>query len=785
GPCLLPGNSVNTQQAGYKNYVSSTPATGWDTFEMLANNIPAIQPGVQWNEVGSGPYYVENPINPDVGYTLHTNPDYNAPVGCAGQPGCMPLKGSYQGTVDVIWEASGDTQGLNAMADGQADSAGFFTPETGTVLGLGNYTLLPGIPGLTTFFDLVNLNFSEVGYADLGAPPTNIPATFFQNIALRNFLVNAYPYTSVDQTYNCVDGVCFGEDYGGAIPHGMGDYYPSNITWPGGNPVSSPSTPGNVAWWWAQANNVSSQWYDSQLASCTTGSPCTWDDMTTLGNTETIGEFELWNAEIFNLSGGALEPGYFELSTQDICSLGCPPGQNPLPIYPYGWVADYPDPSDFMAPMYYPDNSYTAPDAVSEVLQASPNNATSCPHDYSAWSNLTYYANIGLLPTACQGAGYDTMTAWENAAAHESNINLRMLEYNLIEHIANELALYIYNPQVVVAIEFGDWIEGSTTNTNPAIGGAGIQLWYDWGYAANYFDVTFRESGLPAGADWGVTLAGETLGSNSTSNVTSAPLTNGTYPYNVGSLSGYLAMPSNGTVVINGSNVFLSVFFSCLGCGEVFAVAFQEGGLSAGTPWGVVVTGLGGTVSLNGTATTLSANLPEGSYNYTPESVPGYYPPVPGQVNVTGNTTVNLTYSGSVSISYYAVSFIETGLPSGGTWSILINGTTITRINSTLSTTLVNGSYAWGIVSLPSGCAAIPSEGDVVISGAPVTVHVTITTPTILPRSSGGFSTPDWLIIGSVVLVALGVGLLVWRVKVQRGRPPDPKTNPALGPPLP
>ena len=78
--------------------------------------------------------------------------------------------------------------------------------------------------------------------------------------------------------------------------------------------------------------------------------------MTTLGNTETIGEFELWNAEIFNLSGGALEPGYFELSTQDICSLGCPPGQNPLPIYPYGWVADYPDPSDFMAPMYYPDN---------------------------------------------------------------------------------------------------------------------------------------------------------------------------------------------------------------------------------------------------------------------------------------------------------------------------------------------------------------------------------------------------------------------------------------------
>ncbi len=358
GPCWLPGNSTSTQQAGFVSYVSTTPAKDWDTFEEEALNLPAVQPGVQWTDVGSGPYYADNPINPDVGYTLHANPAYYAPVGCAGQPGCMPRKNSYPANVDVVWEASGDTQGLNEMAANQADTAGFFTSDVSVVLGdSANYGLISGIPALTVFFDPIVLNFSLAAYAQVDSDPINIPGTFFENVAVRNFLVNAFPYTSVDQTYNTVDGIQFGEDYGGAIPHGMGDYYPANVTWPNGNPVNNSGTPGNVGWWWAQANNVSSPEYDPQLANCTIAIPCTWDMFGVFGDAPLDGIYGLWNAEIFNLSGGHLKPGINDVGQcllGGCCIINCPPGKNAAPIYSFGWVADYPDPSDVMAPIVLP-----------------------------------------------------------------------------------------------------------------------------------------------------------------------------------------------------------------------------------------------------------------------------------------------------------------------------------------------------------------------------------------------------------------------------------------------
>jgi hypothetical protein len=757
GPCLLPGNTTTTQQAGYANYMSSTPATGWDAFEELALNVPAIQPGVQWSDVGSGPYYVENPINPDVGYTLHTNPDYNAPVGCTGQPGCMPVKGSYDSTVDVVWEASGDQQGINEMEAGQADSAGFFSPETGIVLGLTNYKLITGVPALTVFFDPLDLNFSLSGYAGQDTHPINIPSNFFQNVALRNFLVNAYPYTTVDQDYNCVDGICFGEDYGGAIPHGMGDYYPSNITWPGGNPVASASTPGNVAWWWAQANNPASPEYDPQLAACTAATPCTWDDFTTLGNGPTIGEYELWNDEIFNLSGGALNPGYNTISgQQDITNLGSPAGQNPMPVYNFGWVADYPDPSDFTAPMYYPDNSYTAPDAVSETLQQAQNNATTCPSDYGAWSNLTFYANIGILPNDCQGAAYDTMTAWQNFAAHEPNVIYRTLEYNLIEHIAALLGLYIYNPQEIAAFDYGVWIEPTTINTSPMFGGGGVQQWYGWGYASDYFGVTFSEAGITAGTNWTVTVAGVSENATAPNSITFGPLTNGTYPYSVSQVSGYLSNHTSGNVVIDGAAFSLLVTFTAI-VGPVYTIGFHESGLRAGTAWFVIVTSASGGATARGSTATINASLPAGAYTYTPGGVTGYNTPAGGQITVSKNAVVNITYAGKT-YTGYTVSFTETGLNPGASWSIAVNGTPLSGTGSTLSTTLGNGSYSWGIISLPAGYTGSPSAGNFAVAGAAVGVAITASAPVSVSSPSPAWtylSTLAWVLIGVLALLVI------------------------------
>jgi hypothetical protein len=784
GPCWLPGNSTSTQQAGYKNYVSSTPATGWDAFEMEAMNLPAIQPAVQWSDVGSGPYYVENPITPDVGYTLHANPDYAAPVGCAGQPGCMPIKGSYATNVDVVWEASGDTTGLNEMGAGQADSAGFFSTDTSVVQGISDYKLLPGIPAMTIYFDPFNLNFNVSGLEQTDPGGVNVPGTFLQNVALRQFLVNAYPYATIDHENFTVNGTAFGEPYGGAIPHAMGDYYPANVSWPAGDPEPEASEVGNVSWWWAEATNSSSPWYDPQLSNCTVTDPCQWPTVSVPGDSVLNAEFAEWNSEVFNLSGGVLAPYVFDYSPQMVCGFMCPCVlENCFPVYSFGWYADYPDPSDFMAPMYATNNSYPGPDAVSETLGSAPNNASGCPRDYGAWSNLTYWANIGQIPTDCQGAAYDTMSAWISAAEYEPNLPYRTLEYNLIEHIANELALYVYDSQEVTVVDYGDWVEGLTINTNPMNGGEGVQLWYSWGYASNYFAVTFNEAGLTAGTIWSITLAGNTTNATAPDGITFGPFLNGTYQYNVDSVPGQLSSPMGGDVVVEGTNVTQLVVFSCA-CGPSYMLLFHETGLEPGTAWFVTVDGEYGAATVSGPVATLNASVYAGTYNYTPGAVAGYVTPEPGTVTVQSERTVDISYRSLVQPKFN-VTFEETGLPAASPWSIAINGSVLSGTNATIAVGLPNGSYAWGLVSWPAGYPANPMGGVVVVNGTSMNVPLLFVShsaaQTESPPPWTQLSPLGWVIVGGVVTsaVALG-GLLGWLATRKRpGRqvavePPSP-----------
>jgi len=784
GPCLLPGNTTSTTAPGYAAYIAATGPTGWDTFEKEALNLPnAIQPAVQWTMIGSGPYYVTNPVNPAQGYTLTANPDYKAPVGCAGQPGCLPAAGAYAHAVDVVWESgsAGDTTGLNEMAAGQADSAGFFSSDTATVLGFTSYKLITGVPSLTIFFDPIDLNFSVAAEATQDSSgQLNVPGDFLQNVALRQFLVNAYPYTTIDQTISCVIAgtVCFGAPYGGAIPHNMGNYYPTNVSWPTGNPISNPTQTGNVTWWWTQATTVGSQWYDPQLSGCNAGTPCRWATFSITGNTALDTTFNDWNQQVFNLTGGALSPYLVDISgSVAIGDLGSTPGNNPLPVYSFGWAPDYPDPTDYVTPVWYPDNSYTAPDAVHETLATSTNNASSCTSTYGTWATLVLYANMGQVPTNCQGAAYDTMVAWMNLAAHEPNIVYRTLEYNLIEHIGNELALYVYDPQQLSAVDYGNWIQGSTINLNPLYGGGGVNIWSFWGYASDYFNTTFTESNLTAGTSWSVTLGGQTL-TSTTATITFTALVNGSYPYTVSAVAGFLANPSSGTVTVAGADVPVAIGFSPI-TGPQYTLSFTETGLRANTAWSVDVTSAtsGGQV-LNGNTTTLSTILGAGMYGYTPGAVVGYTLPAAGTVNLTANETVNVSYAGQ-SFSKFPVSFTETGLPSTGTWSVAINGTTIAPGSGTLTVSLANGSYSWGVATLPTGYAASPSGGVVSVAGAPRSVAVTITatgngggggTTNNVPWNS--LSTLAWILIG--VLALLVVIFLALAIMAGRRPPSSP-----------
>ncbi len=95
------------------------------------------------------------------------------------------------------------------------------------------------------------------------------------------------------------------------------------------------------------------------------------------------------------------------------------------------------------------------------------------------------------------------------------------------------------------------------------------------------------------------------------------------------------------------------------------------------------------------------------------------------------NAQLNLT----VTPASYLVSFTESGLPSGTSWSVTFNGNTQSSAGTVMNFSAQNGTYSYS-VSPVSGYSASPSSGSVVLNGAPQSVSVTFSTNTSSPPSS-------------------------------------------------
>ena len=525
GACTLPYGTTSTSQPGYAAYLKSLKPTGWDSYEEAGGaSYPSAQPAVQWRLYGSGPYYVTE-VNAAVGYFLRANPAYHAPVGCAGQVGCLPEPGDYASVVNVYWN-DGDATGLQQMAGGFADEAEIFPADFGELKSLvssGKYGLLQNLPTLSFFFTPFELNFSLSAEAQIDSTgEINVPGTWFSNLAIREFMVNAMPYTSLISNVYTSDGIVTGEGYGGVLPHGMGNYYPTNVSWPSGNPTSAPTKVGNVTWWWKQATTKGSAWYDPAAAKCSSSSPCRFPVISLSGFSVYDDQANLWITSIKSLTGNALQPYLLDIPpTTEGVSVGLPPGQGNMPDYPYGWAPDYPDPTDNIPTMYAPAGTYTVPDAVAQQLESKAFMNVSAPacaghtSGLTSFAALAYWANLGQLPNACQGFAFETMADWIPVAGADTDVTSRVLYYNLIEHIANELALYMYSNQGINVIDYASWINPAGINTNPMIGGGGDQLWSFWGYSTHVYNVTVSESGLAPSTKWSATLGTTTL-SNTT-----------------------------------------------------------------------------------------------------------------------------------------------------------------------------------------------------------------------------------------------------------------------------
>src|SRR5436309_1823259 len=199
----------------------------------------------------------------------------------------------------------------------------------------------------------------------------------------------------------------------------------------------------------------------------------------------------------------------------------------------------------------------------------------------------------------------------------------------------------------------------------------------------------------------------------------------GNQPYGVGydSGNGYVYVAnynSNNVSVINGTTVVASVVVG----NNPFGVGYD-----IGNGYVYVANGGSDTVSvINGTtvvATVLVGNAPSGvAY----DSGNGYI-----YVANNGANTVSVIATTRPPGPLFLVTFIETGLPSGTSWSVTLDDLLNRSTTPTITFSGPNGTYSFAVGRIRGDTAyyyAIPASGSLAVNGTPVSVPVSFTADT-------------------------------------------------------
>ncbi len=559
GSCKLPDGGTATNNSAWDTFLNGTLAGAypykWDTVELSNVNWPNTFPNVRWNMVGTGPYYAK--ITPSVDYALAADPAYAQPSGCSGANGlakytdsyCNPAPGKFIPNVKVIWETSeeGDSLGIDAILAGTADFAGIEPAHTTTLksfVASGIWKFLDFPTTADAFIPLAlainwdNYNSSFSPYSE----PNPIPQTFTTDVALRNFLTHSYPYQTVDNTINTVDGLQFvNGNYGGPIPYNVSGDYAGGLNGTATNfpylecgssicndtnvgvPSNNSSVVGNAAWWWNQLTNATldGPYYNATIATkCTHGNPCTFPMGWFNGNTVLETEVDDWAALAFNISNGAIEMIQTPISfSQYLETLGAAYTNPLIGATGFGWIMDYPDPSDWFVPISLSDGGYTAAQALGEQLDfgvANAANNSTCGHSGISWTNLTYWAGAannltGAMTDACQTVAYSVAANYLEIGDALAQSPTRQADMVLAQEILNGLSIDVWQGQSNAIIGYAPWINGASINENPTIGAGGIGLFYQLQYVTGLTKVTIKESGLPTNTTWGITVDGNSL----------------------------------------------------------------------------------------------------------------------------------------------------------------------------------------------------------------------------------------------------------------------------------
>ena len=277
------------------------------------------------------------------------------------------------------------------------------------------------------------------------------------------------------------------------------------------------------------------------------------------------------------------------------------------------------------------------------------------------------------------------------------------------------------------------------------------------------YTLTVTATGLPSGAEWSVEVTNAET-SNSTEGNTSSlvvySLLPGSYLWYVEtSAPGYLSIPGIGSVSI-ARNTTLTVPF----VGE-YTLTVTESGLPSGTTWSFVyqTTDYFGFASTNAASNPIT-NVPGLTFNWSASAVGYVATPTGGQVTVSGDTSLSVTF-----VAANATGTLSGTLsPSGGT--LWVDGVMQT-VGSGGAFSIVLSMGIHSVEVTASGYA--PYFNNVTVAAGQTTQLTIALTPTSSPANTSGVGTLGWILV-AVLGVVVAVLLVTTLLFARRGRQPPP-----------
>lgn len=178
--------------------------------------------------------------------------------------------------------------------------------------------------------------------------------------------------------------------------------------------------------------------------------------------------------------------------------------------------------------------------------------------------------------------------------------------------------------------------------------------------------------------------------------------------------------PGNGRVYVTNQ---LGNSVSVISAPATYAVTFTESGLPGGSNWSVTLNGS----TQYASATSIGFTVPNGTYAYAVGRVANYTATPNASVVVVNGSAVPVAVT--FSAVTYPVTFQQTGLASGVTWSVAIGGQTGSSAGGPIVFRLPNGSSNYRVLPV-SGYTADPTAGPVAVEGAGRTVNIAFTPST-------------------------------------------------------